>query len=245
MRWKGSESFCWHGLVCGPVKVNLIYRDWCLKAFWGVKKLETRTNWLLSTRSSHVFPSMGECPRAFSEETFDIYYFLAPGWYQGGIHGHCSDTPFASVCVRWVSSRINIKPLKFERQEICEKIIQQVIIFLRVDCDPKVQFYLFQMCVIDKWSSVWCVVLSDPAWKTKVLSVLCGQQSSHESFVFWSGLYRWADWKVSAVPRPRLSSARFCSHVPQTLNFSCTVDQKGTRFTLPFLTGHAEGYFCV
>lgn len=89
-------------------------------------------------------------------------------------------TPFDTVCVRRaeIQNKNIIKPLKLKSQEVCEKINKQVAIFMRVDCEPEVKFYCFQMCVVDKRGSVQCVVLSGQAWKTKVLSVLRGHQSS-------------------------------------------------------------------
>lgn len=60
--------------------------------------------------------------------------------------------PFDSECVRRVLPRRkkDIKPLKLEKQGICEKYKRQVTLFLKVDCDPRVDFYHFQMCGTDK-----------------------------------------------------------------------------------------------
>lgn len=44
----------------------------------------------------------------------------------------------------------SVKPLKFEKQEICEKYRGKLPLFLKVHCDPEVDFCHFQMCGTDK-----------------------------------------------------------------------------------------------
>lgn len=54
--------------MCGPLKVNLSYGEWCLKAF-GEEKLKTRMNWLFNMVGSfHV-----SC--------------LCEGWSEGALEG--------------------------------------------------------------------------------------------------------------------------------------------------------------
>lgn len=55
-RCKGSlESFCWIGVVWGPVKVNLSYREWCVNAF-GKRKMENQNELAFSYSEALFIP---------------------------------------------------------------------------------------------------------------------------------------------------------------------------------------------